>query len=73
MAKKLADYYRQKGVVLRVLDRYRGEVEMADSGDVLQVGGGESRWSVGGLPGPQTPPPWCTAPAPAAAPTSWQL
>lgn len=37
MAKKLADYYRQKGVVLRVLDRYRGEVEMADSGDVLQV------------------------------------
>ncbi|KAL4424472.1 hypothetical protein ABPG77_006781, partial [Micractinium sp. CCAP 211/92] len=37
MAKKLSDYYKQKGVVLRVLDKYRGEVEMAESGDVLQV------------------------------------
>ena len=38
MAKKLADYYKKKGVVLRVIDKYLAEVEMSDSGDVLQVG-----------------------------------
>ena len=38
MAKKLTGYYKQKGVVLRVLDKYRGEIEMTESGDVLQVG-----------------------------------
>jgi hypothetical protein len=38
LAKKLGDYYKKKGVVLRVVDKYRGEVEMTDSGDVLQVG-----------------------------------
>ncbi|EFN55929.1 hypothetical protein CHLNCDRAFT_22710 [Chlorella variabilis] len=37
LAKKLGDYYKKKGVVLRVVERYRGEVEMSDSGDVLQV------------------------------------
>jgi DNA/RNA-binding protein KIN17 len=37
LAKKLGDYYKKKGVVLRVVDKYRGEVEMTDSGDVLQV------------------------------------
>lgn len=49
MAKKLADYYKQKGVVLRLVDKYRAEVEMSQSGDVLQVrfglragGGGEA-------------------------------
>jgi DNA/RNA-binding protein KIN17 len=39
LAKKLTGYYKQKGVVLRVLDKYRGEIEMMESGDVLQVGG----------------------------------
>lgn len=38
MAKKLGEYYKKKGVVLRVVDTYRGEVEMTDSGDVLLVG-----------------------------------
>ncbi|KAI7842604.1 hypothetical protein COHA_003708 [Chlorella ohadii] len=37
LAKKLADYYKRKGVVLRVIDKYVAEVEMSDSGDVLQV------------------------------------
>ena len=37
LAKKLADYYKKKGVVLRLIDQYRGEVEMSDSGDVLQA------------------------------------
>jgi DNA/RNA-binding protein KIN17 len=37
LAKKLADYYKKKGVVLRVIDKYVAEVEMSDSGDVLQV------------------------------------
>lgn len=41
MARKLADYYKLKGVILRVLDTYRAEVEMTDSGDVLQAGGCE--------------------------------
>ncbi|KAL4857126.1 KIN17-like protein [Chlorella vulgaris] len=37
LVKKLPEYYKKKGVVLRVLDKYRGEIEMTDSGDVLQV------------------------------------
>ena len=52
MAKKLADYYKKKGVVLRVIDKYVAEIEMSDSGDVLQVGGcgqggegGRARWA----------------------------
>lgn len=30
-------YYKQKGVVLRVLERYIGEIEMLGSGDVVRV------------------------------------
>eukprot|EP00887_Chlorella_sp_A99_P007746 scaffold20.g7746.t1 len=30
-------YYKQKGVVLRVVDRYVGEIEMLDSGDIVRV------------------------------------
>jgi hypothetical protein len=40
LAKKLPDYNKKKGVVLRVIDKYRAELEMTDSGDVLQVGRG---------------------------------
>ena len=44
LAKKLADYYKKKGVVLRVVDKYVAEIEMSDSGDVLQVGGWVGGW-----------------------------
>lgn len=44
LAKKLADYYKKKGVVLRVIDKYVAEIEMSDSGDVLQVGGWVGGW-----------------------------
>jgi DNA/RNA-binding protein KIN17 len=37
MAKQLADYYKQKGVVLSVIDGYVAEVQMNESGDVLRV------------------------------------
>lgn len=30
-------YYKQKGTVLRVIDRYIGEIEMTGSGDVIRV------------------------------------
>lgn len=36
-ALKAHGYYKQKGTVLRVIDRYLGEIEMADSGDLLRV------------------------------------
>ncbi|KAL2630938.1 hypothetical protein R1flu_015624 [Riccia fluitans] len=39
MSKALADkgYYKQKGVVTKVIGKYVGEVKMLDSGDVLKV------------------------------------
>lgn len=39
MSKVLAEkgYYKQKGVVLRVISRYVGEIKMLDSGDILKV------------------------------------
>ncbi len=39
MAKKLSggQYYKQKAVVLRVLDRYAAEVEVLDGGDVFRL------------------------------------
>jgi DNA/RNA-binding protein KIN17 len=39
MSKALKEhgYYKQKGTVLRVLDSYIGEIEMAGSGDVVRV------------------------------------
>jgi hypothetical protein len=51
LAKKLTGYYKQKGVVLRVLDKYRGEIEMIESGDVLQVGGWVRGWVRGWVGG----------------------
>lgn len=55
MAKKLADYYKKKGVVLRVIDKYLAEIEMSDSGDMLQVGGAGGRWALGVLRTAGTP------------------
>ena len=37
MSRTLADYYKQKGVVQRVIGKYVGEVEMLDSKHVLKV------------------------------------
>lgn len=37
MARELHDYYKQKGAVLRVIDRFVGEIEMLESGDLLRV------------------------------------
>ncbi|EFJ35263.1 hypothetical protein SELMODRAFT_79872 [Selaginella moellendorffii] len=37
MAKSLADYYKRKGVVRQVINKYVGEIEMLDSGHVLKV------------------------------------
>lgn len=39
MNRKLADgkYYKQKGVVVRMQDKYVGEIKMLDSGDVLRL------------------------------------
>ena len=39
MNKQLADgkYYKQKGVVQKVIDRYVGEIKMDESGDVLRL------------------------------------
>ncbi|CAM6124804.1 unnamed protein product [Calypogeia fissa] len=39
MSKGLADkgYYKQKGVLIRVIGKYVGEIKMLDSGDILKV------------------------------------
>lgn len=37
MSRNLADYYKQKGVVQRVIGKYVGEIEMLDSKHVLKV------------------------------------
>ncbi|KAG0585222.1 hypothetical protein M758_3G268200 [Ceratodon purpureus] len=37
MTRSLADYYKQKGVVQRVIGKYVGEIEMLDSKHVLKV------------------------------------
>lgn len=37
MSRTLADYYKQKGVVLRVISKYVGEIQMLESKDVLKV------------------------------------
>jgi DNA/RNA-binding protein KIN17 len=39
MSKGLADkgYYKQKGVVVRIIAKYVGEIKMLDSGDILKV------------------------------------
>lgn len=36
MSKDLKEYYKQKGVVVKLVSKYRAEIEMA-GGDVLQV------------------------------------
>lgn len=39
MSRVLADkgYYKQKGVVIRIIGKYVGEIKMLDSGDILKV------------------------------------
>jgi len=37
MSRNLTDYYKQKGVVQRVISKYVGEIEMLDSKHVLKV------------------------------------
>jgi len=39
MSKELKEhgYYKQKGKVLRVIDKYVGEIEMLESGDIIRV------------------------------------
>lgn len=37
MSRNLADYYKQKGVVQRVISKYVGEIQMLDSKHVLKV------------------------------------